>query len=523
MPAKIATVPASPAIAEAGAAAAARLALPPCCMFFLSLWGIAGPSYWRDEAATLSAVTRPFPVLLHMLGKTDVVHSVYYFMMWPLVHLLGTSEVVVRMPSAIAAAIAAGGVSAIGRRLASDNAGLVSGLVFAVLPVTLRYGQEARSYALVMALGVTATYLLIRAFEQEAAARWLAGYSVTLAFMAWLHLMSLALLAAHSVTIAARHRHTRIAVPFAAAIALASLSVVPLVVLAWFQRHGTERFLGPTNLRTIGDALAWLTGSWLTLIVAVPLMAIAVRAAKQYPDLLWVCLPWLLVPPLTLALAGAFYPVYDSRYILYCVPPVSLLTGLGADIAATWLPGKLRVLAMAPKLGLALAGAAAVAALGVPSQLADRSAGGHGDNIRLAAEIVALNQCPGDAVLYAPAWWRQIAAAYPYGFSQLRDISLRDTPDQAGNFTGTQFPPVDVRRRLADVYRVWLVEYLAFRPSPDLGKDWTAIQRWRASPFVLTLYQAVSRPRLTRSQGGSCSGSRNPGGGRTRRGRRPLS
>src|SRR5258708_31072733 len=96
----------------------------------------------------------------------------------------------------------------------------------------------------------------------------------------------------------------------------------------------------------------------------------------------------------------------------------------------------------------------------MPMQIADRSGAGHGDNIRLAAQIGAQNERPGDAVLYQPPWGRQVAAAYPYGFSQLRDVSLLRTPAQADNFTGTQFSIAVVRQRLARIGRAWLVVHL---------------------------------------------------------------
>jgi mannosyltransferase len=134
--------------------------------------------------------------------------------------------------------------------------------------------------------------------------------------------------------------------------------------------------------------------------------------------------------------------------------------------------------------GLALLGAA-----GLPAQIADRGPGGHGTDIRLAARIVASHERPGDAVLYQPPWWRQIAAAYPYGFARLRDISLAKTPEQAGDFTGVQLPLRQVRSRLSGVRRVWLVEFPAFRPDPALGPGWVAVRRWRAGTLVLVLYE----------------------------------
>ncbi|HTZ23809.1 MAG TPA: hypothetical protein VMC83_07435 [Streptosporangiaceae bacterium] len=44
--------------------------LPPVAMFAIALWRITGPSCWRDEAATITAVSRPFPGLLQMMGTS---------------------------------------------------------------------------------------------------------------------------------------------------------------------------------------------------------------------------------------------------------------------------------------------------------------------------------------------------------------------------------------------------------------------------------------------------------------------
>src|ERR1700735_2081596 len=49
--------------------------LPPALMLALGLWGITGASYWRDEAATMTAVQRPFGELLRMMGHVDAVHG----------------------------------------------------------------------------------------------------------------------------------------------------------------------------------------------------------------------------------------------------------------------------------------------------------------------------------------------------------------------------------------------------------------------------------------------------------------
>src|SRR5215469_15875195 len=95
------------------------LITPPVVTLIVMLWGITAPSYWRDESATLAAVMRPMPGLLRLLGRVDAVHGFYYLSLWPVVHMAGIGEFATRLPSAMAMAAAALGVTAIGRRIRS--------------------------------------------------------------------------------------------------------------------------------------------------------------------------------------------------------------------------------------------------------------------------------------------------------------------------------------------------------------------------------------------------------------------
>ena len=176
--------------------------VPPALMLAMALWRITGPSYWRDEAATMTAVQRPFGALLRMMGHVDAVHGVYYLLIWAAVRAGGPGELVTRLPSALAMAGAAAAVAALGRRLVSPAAGLASGLLFAVLPQISLYAQDAREYALVTALAATASYLLVRAMAAAGPRPgWLAGYAACLGVMGSLNVFSLLLAGAHAVTV----------------------------------------------------------------------------------------------------------------------------------------------------------------------------------------------------------------------------------------------------------------------------------------------------------------------------------
>ena len=150
----------------------AWLPLVPAVLTLLAgLYKITGSSYSHDETATVAAVHRSFAQLVRMLGNVDVVHGAYYALIWLVARVGGSSELVVRLPSVVAMAVAAGFVVALGRRLASAWAGLAAGLAFAVLPSVSWFAQYAREGALITALAVLAAYCLLRALESSGGPR----------------------------------------------------------------------------------------------------------------------------------------------------------------------------------------------------------------------------------------------------------------------------------------------------------------------------------------------------------------
>ncbi len=484
------------------------------------LWRISVPSFSGDEAASLSAATRSLPQLWHMLGSTDVVHGTYYLLLWAVLRLGGAGELVTRLPSALAAAAAAAGVAAIGQRLMSRRAGLAAGLAFAVLPVTSKYAQNVRSYALVMALAVLTGYLFVRAAGPgRARRRWLAAYALALTVLGWMNLMAMLIIPAHAVTlmvIRARARPGMSGWPAAsrpgvggwlAAASAAVAGVSPLLPLAWRQRHDTARFLTLTTPATLTHVPGHLTESLPVLAVAAVIAAAGLMAGRQAAaPLAALCLPWLCVPPALLLAAGVVWPLYNARYIAFCGPALALLTGAGLDVVASrasrLLPagrpvpaGRSDRAARTGRPGAARAAAVIAAGLalltvaGLPAQFDLRAPGGHQQDPRFIAGVLAARKRPGDAVLYYPPWWRVFASAYPGAFAGLCDAASARSPVQAGNFTGDLLPVPRQRARLAVVSRVWLIGEGRFKPDPALAGGWRAAAAWHGGLAYLVLYR----------------------------------
>jgi mannosyltransferase len=468
------------------------MALPPAVTFVIMLWGITGASYWRDEAATMSAAQRPLGNLLRTLGNIDAVHGAYYLIIWVMVQLGGPGELVTRLPSAVAMAGAAAAVAALGRRLISPRAGLASGLVFAVLPEVSLYGQDARPYAMVVALATLASYLLVRAMGPAAnRPRWLTGYALCLAALGIMDIFGLLLIAAHAVTVGLRFLRQRgsgagrradrsLAIGWLAAAAAGVALASPVLVLGYVQR-GTLSWLGPPGLGEI-KGLRQLVGPstmadvvMLAIVGGVAVSAVVGRArlrANWPGSVPALCLPWLILPPTILLAASLATPVYTLRYVLLCIPAIALLAGAGLA-SLGWVAGT--------------AALAVIAVLGVPAQLSVRTADGHGDNVRQADRIVASNRRPGDAVLEFKA--ENFAQAYPYGIGQLVPVAQAETPIQSATLIGTFLPDPVVRQRLTRVRRVWVIEY--GHPTPLVilnGLHFRLVHAWRTSDIWLFLY-----------------------------------
>ncbi|MFG2108554.1 glycosyltransferase family 39 protein [Micromonospora chersina] len=471
-------------------------AAPGLLTLVVTLDGIGHAQPWRDELATWSAATRPVPDLVRLAGTIDAATGPYYLLMHGWTALFGTSPTALRLPSALAMAGAAALTARLGARLAGPRAGLLAGLLLAVLPVTSRYGQEARPYALATLLAVLATLLLVGALHRPAWRRWV-GYAVAVAALGLLHLIALTLLAAHALVVllvAARgpaaagldppvgptsptdepqavtgeaaptagppaddtQAVTGGAAPAAGArgpgviwrwlVALlpAAVLVAPLVLAAGGQRG---RQLDWVRLARADD-LAALPGALAQSgVVGGLLVGLAALGAGRLGRRALLPGAAVLLPVLLLFAAGTAVPLWVTRYLVFTVPFACLLAG--AALAGVRLAPALAVVTLAGLLGL-------------PDQAALRRTHEWPRSAPVdyagVARIVADHEQPGDAVVYSPrdSWlFPDLGLAYHLGARRPRDVLVvRDQRQRADLWAAECDRPAEC---LAGVDRVWLV------------------------------------------------------------------
>ena len=130
----------------------------------VDLRGLGQKPFWLDEVTTLRRATMPFSQMI-----SDSVHNnhypAYFVLIWLVAHV-GTSQWILRLPSALFASIAAAITGSIGNLIGKARVGLVAGLLFSLSPFDVQLAQEARSYALVSCLILIALWGMVELAPQ---------------------------------------------------------------------------------------------------------------------------------------------------------------------------------------------------------------------------------------------------------------------------------------------------------------------------------------------------------------------
>ena len=428
----------------------------------VSLGGAGRPSFWYDEAATISAsYSRSLGQLWQMLSNVDAVHGLYYMLMHGWFKLLPPTEFWSRAPSGLAVGGAAAGVVVLGKQFSSRTVAVSSGVICGILPRATWAGIEARPYALSMMAAVWLTILLVHAVRRDNAWLWL-SYGIVLATSILLDIYLALMLLAH-VAFLCLYRHGRtVLVRFAITSVLAGCAVTPFVVETIGQAHQII-WVSPIGRRTIEDVAIqqyfersppFMLVSALVVATAIVLWRFTstqlVQADRQ---LLTVAIAWLVIPTaLILEWSALVHPIYTPRYLCFTAPAIALVLGvcIGALAVTRWT-------ATAIVSVLALAAA--------PNYLlAQRSPYAKYDmDYSQVADLITAKAAPGDCLLvndtvtFMPAPMRPLMAARPDAYRKLIDLSLWQRATDRNDVFDTNLIPEASAGPLSDCHVVWII------------------------------------------------------------------
>jgi mannosyltransferase len=326
------------------------------------LHGIGDKPFWMDEITTLQRSSLSLRGIV--ADSLSFHHLPAYFVLESWLVPFGNTEIVLRLPSAMFGTISCMALFGMGCSLAGLRAGLLAGLLMALSPLQVQYGQEARSYAMVTCLIAIALWGLVklacdpgaasRGWRDPDGARWAwAAYGLgTLAAMNVLSVALFWLLAANlAAPLIARHRDAdrrRFLSNWLMVNAGIALLSLPWFVAMYFatRSHLTEGldWIPPLSPARIWSAIASVYlmrhSSLISLRLlkdGVPLLALVVAVLSTFGllhlsrrrTMLAVLVLALVTLPLSLLALSVITPVWMPRFVLWSATPFFVLAGTG--------------------------------------------------------------------------------------------------------------------------------------------------------------------------------------------------
>jgi mannosyltransferase len=310
----------------------------------VSMYQIGRLSLWWDEVYSLEIVRLGLRGILERARETDINMLGYYVPLW-LWMKVSTADVWVRALSAAFAALAAAATFGLARTLFDRATALVAGLLLAVTPFMVQYGQEARGYSFAVLLAVVSTWALVIALRRPGPWRW-AVYVATAALLPYAHPVMLGLYPVHVVVVltAPRRPTWKAILPVVVSV---GVLIAPALLLFASQSGAGLDWIPPTQAYDVWRLFERLLGAGTNgLLVPAPtvltttlLATAAVLAviggvhALRDPDRRWsgwLLLAWLIVPVVAVIVVSLAKPLFIHRYVLYVLPAMSILIALGA-------------------------------------------------------------------------------------------------------------------------------------------------------------------------------------------------
>jgi len=346
--------------------------------------GLGARTLWTDEGSTWTAASLPLHALIRRCVERDASPPLYYLLTaWA---IRGhDDEWHLRLVSALASLLLVALTYRIARLGLGRSASTLAAMLTALSPFQVMYAQEARTYTLVAALLVAATWAYARLLRGDRGAWW--SYVAATALGLWTQSIAALGVATQGALAMLTPAGRRKLLPWLGGLAVAGAIYLPW---AWYGRGVSEHLssshwyvpdtdalgifkllraalLSPLPLVTAppGSTLhgldAWMPRPIAWAVVAIPpLLALALSLPElARPDgrglLARVAWAGWAVPVAAVFAASLRHPLFLTRYFVFVTPFVSALVALGLT-RVRWAPP--RVLLSAWLVALALLGLA---------------------------------------------------------------------------------------------------------------------------------------------------------------------
>src|SRR6266481_2631292 len=392
----------------------------------LRLYGLSDKPLWYDEIVTLNRANLPLAELV--IDALKQKHYPTYFLLLGPFASADIDGWMLRFPSAVFGAVCVLLVSRLAAEMRGPRTGLGAGLLMALSPFEVQFGQEARSYTLTSCLVLVAIWGLVRIANRPEAAALPVSRPAALRG-AWV---------AYTLGTIGALFVQNIAIPW---LLVSNLAMLVIVHHAACERRGLLRnwalaqfVILPTPLPGFGAGVVMfaLFGAW---------------RLKTDPAMLAVIGLAFLAMPIAILVMSAFQPMLVPRYLMWSTGPFFVLAGIGAAaLPARFFP----LIAVAVAVGGTVSLAPYYSSETKPRW--DRAAAYLADNARPQDIIIAQNQAAKFVLASYAERFRldskiPILAWNPHDTARRAEEGKRDWAVYGRFDQGTQEPEEDFRQK----------------------------------------------------------------------------
>ena len=289
-------------------------------------------SFWLDEAASVTLARLDWRAFWSAVTHRQA-NMVFYYLLLRGWIKLGSSEFVIRSLSVLAGVAAILAIYLLGSRLFGPRAGRVAALLLCVHAFHIRYSQEARAYSLFMLLAIMSCLFFLLSLEQPSRKHW-AAYILLSTLMVYAQVFGGWMLLAQWISLSFR-RGAIAWKQFLLSVAIICLLVSPLAYCLLFASDRTQLhwLTKPTlqDLYKLSLDMSGNGGPFLLLAYgALALISVAagVGSLRSHPAdswKYWFLSTWLILPVALILVISLRWPVFEPRFLIFCLPPLVLL------------------------------------------------------------------------------------------------------------------------------------------------------------------------------------------------------
>jgi mannosyltransferase len=427
----------------------------------LRLYRLGTKSLWLDEAASVTLARLDWRSFWIAITHRQANMVLYYVLLRGWIQL-GSGEFVVRSLSVVAGVAAIPAIYLLGTRLFGPKAGRVAALLLTVHAFHIGYSQEARAYSLFVLLAIVSCLFFLLSLEQPSRKNRV-GYILVSALMVYAQVFGVWMLLAQWISLVFRRGGIAWR-QFLLSVAIICLLISPLAYCLLFASDRTQLYwlTKPTPQDFYRFALDLTGNGGVLLLVLCGALALiglgtGLRSSSTSADSwkYWFLSTWLILPVALALLVSLRWPVFEPRFLIFCLPPLVLLV---SDAAARIRSNVFFAAALMILLGLSLSG--------TYSYYRARADAEHTDDWRSATHFVLLQARTGDAVLFSYSEERLAFDEYERRFNTV-DSPLHEFPEQTDLELLTLRPsrpsPELLDEIVAGYKRVWVIS--AYQPN----------------------------------------------------------